>query len=360
MNSPKQKHILLCVLDWGLGHATRCIPIINELKRQGSKVSIAGSGASLSLLRREFQKFDFHELPSYDVHYGRSGFFFLKLGWQVPKILRVIRDEHNAIAKIVQRIKPDCIISDNRYGCYAANVYSVFITHQLNIQLPGMLKWASGFTNAQHHRLIRKFNACWVPDKAQHTLTGQLTMTRNLSARFIGPLSRFAFQEIKTEAGLVVGLVSGPETQRTIFENLLRKQFESLSTPSVIVRGLPQIEFSNEQIGNVTLISHLPTAELQEMLLQAEVVVARSGYSTVMDLSVLRKQRVIFIPTTGQTEQEYLAAQLSIKKIVVAKDQDQFLLSQALHDLNSCHGFVNAAEDITLLPEAVTDLLTKI
>lgn len=360
MNSPKQKHILICLLDWGLGHATRCIPIINELTRQGTKVTIAGSGASLSLLRSEFPQFDFQELPSYNVRYGRSKFFFLKLGWQVPKILRVIRDEHNAVAKIVQHIKPDCIISDNRYGCYAANVYSVFITHQLNIQLPGMLKWASGFTNALHRHLIKKFNACWVPDNAQHTLTGQLTMTRNLSARFIGPLSRFTFQESKTEAGLVVGLVSGPETQRTIFENHLRKQFEALSTPSVIVRGLPQIEFSSEQVGNIMLISHLPTPQLQELLMRAELVIARSGYSTVMDLTVLRKQRVIFIPTPGQTEQEYLAAELSIQKIVVAKDQDQFSLSQALHDLNSCHGFVNAAEDITLLPEAVTDLLTKI
>jgi hypothetical protein len=52
--SPGKTRILVAPLDWGLGHATRCIPIIRELLSRGCEVWLAGEGAQEHLLKEEF------------------------------------------------------------------------------------------------------------------------------------------------------------------------------------------------------------------------------------------------------------------------------------------------------------------
>jgi len=357
MPSRKPKHILVAVLDWGLGHATRCIPVINCLLENNCKVSIAGNGSSLTLLKQEFPELFFHELPSYNVTYSSKGYFFISLFFQTPRIFKVVHSERKQVDKLVVDHQIDGIISDNRYGCYSEKVPSVFITHQLNIQLPALLRWSKIAIDYMNHHLIKRFSACWVPDFPDSRFSGKLSVTKKLKVRFIGSLSRFKRGDVATQNELVVGLVSGPEPQREIFETLLIKEFKKLNRPCIIVRGLPNLTTKEVRDGNSTLIAHAPARELERIISMADVVISRSGYSTIMDLYALKKKRIIFIPTPGQTEQEYLAGDMKKRNIALMQTQSHFNLGEALKESKHYTGFDDNTDHTNLLDEAVKDLL---
>jgi uncharacterized protein (TIGR00661 family) len=359
MHSGKEKHILIAVLDWGLGHATRCIPIINCLLTNHCKVSIAGNGSSLELLKQEFPQLSVHELSSYKVTYPSSGPFFLHLLFQAPRIFKAIHREREQLKKLVSENNIDAIISDNRYGCYSDKVPSILITHQLNIQLPASLSWSKFLVDYINIYLIKKFSACWIPDYPSG-FTGKLSESKKLQIRFIGMLSRFQANNDVQEDDLVLGLVSGPEPQREIFEKLLLKEFRKLNQPCLIVRGLPNVMFNETKDGNIILITHAPTQELQSIISKAGFVISRSGYTTIMDLQALGKKHVIFIPTPGQTEQEYLAIELDKRKIAYTQTQDRFNLAQAIERSKQYNGFEASKHPTNLLNEAVQDLLHQI
>ena len=67
------KRILVAPLNWGLGHATRCIPIIRALKAHNFEPVIASDGAALQLLKKEFPDLEHVELPSYNITYPKNG-----------------------------------------------------------------------------------------------------------------------------------------------------------------------------------------------------------------------------------------------------------------------------------------------
>jgi len=75
----KQKSILVCPLDWGLGHATRCITIINDFLNNNCKVIIGSSGKQKALLEQEFPTLTFLDLNGYEVEYPKSGSMTLKM-----------------------------------------------------------------------------------------------------------------------------------------------------------------------------------------------------------------------------------------------------------------------------------------
>src|SRR5438128_5615785 len=89
--NPRNLRILVAPLDWGLGHATRCIPIIRELIIQNCDVLLAGEGSQKELLQLEFPELSFLELPGYRISYSKtkSGLFW-KMIRQIPGINRSI------------------------------------------------------------------------------------------------------------------------------------------------------------------------------------------------------------------------------------------------------------------------------
>ena len=338
------KRILIAPLDWGLGHATRCIPIIQSLVQQGHTVYIASSGLALPLLQEEFPQLTFFTLPSYKARYGRRIPFMLKVFWQVPYFLRVIRQEHKQIEKLVRTYGIDLVIADNRYGCYSQQAKSIFITHQLNLQMPSALHGMQGLINMVNHYLIRRFDACWVPDFPDHRLSGILSQARNLPVSFMGVLSRFVKPNIKKEPDFdLLVLLSGPEPQRTLLEEIVLNQLRSYQGRVMLVRGLPgQHEMPTSLPTGVKVLNHAKAQQLQSMIESSACVLARSGYTTVMDLYVLEK-RAIFIPTPGQTEQEYLAQQLMQQGIAFSMPQKVFNLQEALTQSRHYSGFQQAA-----------------
>lgn len=327
------KNILVAVLNWGLGHATRCIPIINELERQGATIILASDGDALLLLQQKYPHLRTIELPAYNIHYKGNN-MFLNIGPQVPKILKAIRLERKKLDSIIEEHKITTIISDNRYGMYHEAVFSVFITHQLNIQIPN--KWLESMVAKYNHYFIRKFDQCWVPDhENEPSLAGDLahnTPLKNL--RYLGPLSRMAKLSKRAIKQEIIAVLSGPEPQRSYLEEKIITQAKELPYQFLIVGGKPKTMENKQLATNIRWQSFMDADALQIAIAESEIVLARSGYSTVMDLVAMGCQKVLFIPTPGQSEQEYLAARLAQKGFSITENQGTLNLEKSIQSLS--------------------------
>jgi UDP:flavonoid glycosyltransferase YjiC (YdhE family) len=300
------RRILVAPLNWGLGHATRCIPIIRLLLERGVQVYLASDGEALRLLKAEFPDLPAMELPSYRIRYGH-GNMVLNIGRQLPRLVYAIRAEQWATERLVSEYGIQGIISDNRYGCFSKHTRNVLMTHQLNLRVPGWgLQWCA---NKILGVALRKFQTIWVPDlPGAVNLSGALSHGPELphpDVQYIGLLSRMRVfpQELEYDLAFVL---SGPEPQRSFLEQRLMEQAVGLPYRCIFVQGKMRSREHYFESDQVEVVSHLTTSDLNRILLASAVVVCRSGYSSMMDLAVLNK-KAILIPTPGQTEQEYLA-----------------------------------------------------
>jgi len=330
-----KKRILIAPLDWGIGHATRCIPIIKELINQNYEVIIAADERPMHLLSNEFPKLEIIRVSGYNIKYPRYLPMSISILLQVPKIMWNIKKENNELHDIIKDYKIDGVISDNRFGLYTSKVPCVFITHQLAIQ-------SSHFTKdiqKINYNYINRFDACWVVDDKEYNLAGNLSMPEKLpnNTKYIGCQSRFTHQKIKKKYDFL-GIVSGPEPQRKILEIGLIKVLKKRKEKSLIILGKPE---SNDtiKIGNLTIKSHLKSEDLNTAILQSNLIICRPGYSTIMDLQK-SKSKAFFIPTPGQTEQEYLAKRLFNKNVCYYQKQQKFDFDKALSESKNYSGFV--------------------
>lgn len=355
-----QKRILVAVLNWGLGHASRSIPIIQALEKRGHEVLIASDGDALALLRLEFPHLQYLELPAYKVRY-RYHNMFLNIAPQLPKLFRAIALERRFLKTIISSYKIDALISDNRFGLSTSTIPTVFLSHQLHILIGNSM--VSAWVNRINRRLRRKFDLCWVPDYAgQPNLAGELAHKgpTDEQLRFIGPLSR-----LNPPAGPVakqwdvLALLSGPEPQRSYLERLLIQQLKATSLRALIVQGRIR-QGGAQQLGErLWLRPYLNAAEIEQLLPQAELLVLRSGYSSLMDLAKLRSPKALLIPTPGQTEQEYLANKLAREGIYLQQSQKELDLQQAWDNRNTCKGFSAIKTTPHALIEAIQELETR-
>jgi len=315
------------------------------------------------------------------VKYGKNrALTLLKIITWIPEILIRIKHENKWFRQFLNTESVDAVISDNRYGLYDGDVFSIFMTHQLCIKSSSG-RWADRLLQRINYRAINRFSLCWVPDleedpekdgNKEHALAGELShpkMMPHIPTRYIGLLSRFepcipegtGGGETRA-AGMGLGggpsgtaplliLLSGPEPQRSIFEKKILGQLKGYAGKVVLVRGLPGAGVTpalSAQSGGetgigtgrtdaeaptvstaLTIHNHLPSAALNRIVCEAGLVISRPGYSSIMDLLKLRK-KCIFVPTPGQTEQEYLGDHLADRKLAVCMPQRRFSLSHAL------------------------------
>lgn len=350
----RQKKILVAPLNWGLGHVTRCMPIIDELLKQGATLVLASDGRAAQLLKKEYPKQIVEEIPAYNITYKTSNMMF-NIGIQIPKILRAIYQEKQAIQKLVDKYNIDIIIADNRYGAYTSSTLNIFMTHQLNIKIP--IKWLELLVKKINHHFINKFDQCWVPDfEDKPNLAGELAHGTQLkNVKYLGVLSRMKYATSQQQYDAII-ILSGPEPQRSILEKEMIQQAKKLSQKILIVSGKTEEE-NEEQLDNVKVVSYLKAKELNRAILASNVVISRSGYSTLMDLTVLEKQAIL-IPTPGQTEQEYLAQRFYDQGVFYTQSQDQFNLKEALMAVEHFTGFRNKTDFSQQLKLVVTNLLS--
>ena len=328
--SGKSATYLVCILDWGLGHATRCMPIIETLLAKGHRVHIASDGQSLALLKKEFPNLSFFELPSYGITYRYQN-MLLNMALQSPSFFRAQKKEHKVIQDIVNQHDINIIVSDNRYGCYSSKVSkNIFVTHQINIKTGN--RWLDGLARWVNHALINRFDALWIPDVAHEpSLAGELSHGYEQGLppmTYIGHLSRMKKLNLVQQYDIAV-VLSGPEPQRTYLEQTLIAQLRKLPQRSILIRGLPKENQRYMDTPMLEIVSHMTARELNEVICQSALIVCRSGYTTVMDLEILNK-KVLMIPTPGQIEQEYLADRLAKQGKCMVQTQDKVDLAAAL------------------------------
>jgi len=348
--------IIVAALNWGLGHATRCIPIINELIKQHAEVILASDGRAYELFRSEFPNLKLFQLAPYDVTYAKEQ-MVLNIAGQLPVILLGIYKEHKALLKIIQQEDIRGIISDNRFGCYHPKVFSVFLTHQLNIKIP--LKPIEMFTRLINRKVIDRFHECWIPDyPGKENISGELSIPKGIkNPIFIGPLTRFKNKIVENKYD-VIALLSGPEPQRSILEKIIIEQACHLDINIIIVQGKTE-KFEHIKKGQLEIVSFLKAKELNKTILSSDVVICRSGYSTIMDLLALHK-KAIMIPTPGQTEQEYLAESFHKRKIFYSVTQKRFNLKEALLHLNDFNTNNFHPVNHISLDKTISEFLSKI
>lgn len=327
------KKILVAPLEWGLGHATRCMPLIDALLQAGAEVHIGGDGASFEILKEAYPFLQSHDLPAYEIEYPSGNGGAWKTLFKAPSIIRNIQREHIVVEELVKNLGLDAIISDNRYGAWSEQIPCIFMCHQVRVLPPKPFRWGAGAILRWHKHFIQKFSALWIPDFEQSPGLGGILshdLRFKIPVTYIGTLSRFKGMpfKVKTEKQ-IVAVLSGPEPQRTILESHLISQLKAIKTPSTLVRGIVSKEAISTE-GNLTIIPYLHKEALLDLLCSAEVVICRSGYSTIMDLCTLQ-QKAIFIPTPGQTEQEFLAQNLSAKGMAVLQYQNAIHLRDAFN-----------------------------
>lgn len=327
---------MVACLNWGLGHATRCIPIIQALQAKNFGVIIASEGSALRLLKKEFPHLESIELPSYNIKYpSNRRFFKWKMFFSLPHIHKTMKSEEKVIKKIISKQKISGIISDGCFGVRSKTIPSVYITHQINV-----LTGSTSFVSSKfHQRIIEKFDVCWVPDVNDSVLNlsgklGHLKKT-TFPVKYLGIISRMKKVQLPKSIDILV-ILSGPEPQRTYLEEKLLKTLEKSQKRILIVRGVVEEEQIWKNNKNLSIVNFMQSKELEDSINKSELIIARSGYTTIMDLAILEK-KAFFIPTPGQYEQEYLAKRLKSLGIAPFCKQEKFKLER-LNEVAVYHG----------------------
>jgi uncharacterized protein (TIGR00661 family) len=333
------KRIIVAPLDWGLGHATRDVPVIHYLKEAGHEVIIVADGRPYDFLAQRFPELQIIRCSGYDITYPKSDQFMVHMARSGPRIAKALKEEQRAAEWIATETKADVIISDNRLNFRAESTKNIFITHQLRVKA-GLLTVAA---SALHRRFYSKFDEVWIPDHAgKNNLSGDLAYLKDPKAnyRYIGPLTRFSLVKTKMNntGKQLLFLLSGPEPQRTLFENIIIRELKKHPVPALILRGQPGQPHSSEPLLHVAMLNHLNDEELAMAISDSYAVVSRGGYSTLCDLTAAGK-KLICVPTPGQTEQEYLGKYLAAKNMMITASQTRFSLRKTLAQLDKVNTF---------------------
>lgn len=333
MSEPQPKRILLAVLNWGLGHATRCVPLVDYWQSKGYQITLASDGSALQYLRHRYPALPFLQLPTLEIHYSSRLPAWWMIGLQSAQLVRHRKADHKALERHLARNPVDWIVSDNRYGCWSKDVRSVLLTHQLNPAMPRGLNGLGPVIYSRLQSWIRHFDQIWVPDVEVDSISGKLSHTKKskrIATRFIGPLSRLYTDPSKEKDITALALISGPEPQRSIFERTLAAQFKKLSGHKVIIGG--RLNGTLKANAGMEYIPFIDGETLARLLTKSKLVVARSGYSSLMDLIRLGIPALL-VPTPGQTEQEYLANRVNKLFGFLWQPQGKLDISLALAEL---------------------------
>jgi UDP:flavonoid glycosyltransferase YjiC (YdhE family) len=302
-NEIKDQKILLAPLNWGLGHATRSYSIIKKLLKNNNRVVLASDGDAFLWLKSEFPELKIYMLPELAIRYSPKKGAVAGVIRRLPHFIKSIKKDYNAIESIIKTEHIDLIISDNRYGAYHPKIHSILVTHQLRITHP-----LGKFIDLPFRNYLEKFDEIWVPDFPEHELSGELSQPLEpltTPVIFIAPQSRFSKTLEKTPEFKFLAIISGPEPHRTQLGYTLIDHLKKVKVPCAMVLSKPNEEnFRVEE--NMSIWSDLSSKELEDLIDRSEIVICRSGYSSIMDMSKKNK-KALLIPTPGQPEQLYLA-----------------------------------------------------
>lgn len=302
----QHQKIFFCILNWGIGHATRSIPIIENLLQKENEIILFSDGEAKKVLSLRFPNLTIIELPSYNIKYQKTSFFMLKMFFQLKKIKNAIECEQKVIKKWVKIESPDWIITDNRYGCYSKGTKNIIITHQFQLKYAfPPLVWLS---KKVINYYLKPFDEAWIPDDENVKLSGELAnCTVPITTRWIGLHSDLKLIENPEKKDYILVLLSGPEPRRSMLEMQLLSILSQTNKEIVVIAGNFLKSYHEYVQKNIQYFSYKERKDLSPWISGAKTIICRSGYTTLIDLYCLQKKDIICIPTLGQIEQEYLA-----------------------------------------------------
>jgi UDP:flavonoid glycosyltransferase YjiC (YdhE family) len=315
----ERKTILVCPLEWGLGHAGRMIPVIRKLIAMNQNVLIASGDTHREFFEKEFPGLRFIRFPGFRIRYSGKLPQYLVIFLKTPLLVYHSVREHIAVKRLIRKNNIDIIISDSRIGLWNRDVKTVLVTHMLRIPHPRWIKFLENAGLPVTRIVLRKFSFCYVPDLPDEiNVSGKLSHNITLppNVRYTGVLSRYNTDgftgDQRTQSYYCTVILSGPEPQKSMLGEKLIPVLKASGKPCVILEGRPGSETRATVRDNITFINHLSTGEMKKLILSSENIITRSGYTSLMELISLGKSALL-IPTPGQPEQEYLAGLMSEK-----------------------------------------------
>ncbi|MFN8211474.1 MAG: glycosyltransferase [Bacteroidales bacterium] len=359
------KTILICPLEWGLGHAGRMVPLASALLSAGNRVIIGSGEEHIRFFMSELEGLQYIHFPGFRIRYSKWLPQYLKVILKMPSFIFHTVREHYQLKRIIKKHRIDIVISDSRIGLWNKDIKTVLVTHMLRVPYPSSI-----FPEKTGDRIVRKviskFSFCYVPDlPGEVNLSGKMShgMAILPNVRFIGLLSRFSSLKPEEHALLpnrydCTVILSGPEPQRSIMKEKVLAIIKVMGISAAILEGRPSDPGKTEDTGNIKFISHLPTRDMYMLLDQSDLIISRSGYSTIMELASIGKSAIL-IPTPGQPEQEYLAGLMYDRgwfERILQKDlgRDRFTLGP---DFKVPGGMAEMSRN--LLSEALLELMEE-
>jgi uncharacterized protein (TIGR00661 family) len=358
-----RKNILICPLEWGLGHAGRMVPLAKRLQELNHNVYFGSGEEHLNFFRNEVPGASYIHFPGFRISYSRYLPQYLIILLKSPLLLWHSVLEHMRLKRIIRDYSIDIVISDNRIGLWNSGIKTVYITHQLRIIFPFPFRFLEFIGIFITRSIIKRYTLCFIPDLAgdlnvSGILSHKIRLTDN--ARYIGILSRLeGFSSDYTPIpGKCTVILSGPEPQRSILKQKLSRILESQGKAAVILEGKPGITNESKTKNNITYYNHLSSNETVRLIKESEIIITRSGYTTLMELVSLGCSALL-IPTPGQTEQEYLAASLSEKGWFRSVSQRDLDIKTDLHSTSEKRSWEIKEEGRRLLETALAELLKE-
>ena len=299
-NEIKNKTILLSALNWGMGHVARCIPIINQLNEQNNKLIIACSDKQEKIYRNYFPNLFYIKHEDFPFKFKGNGNFERDLTFNFIQLYKRFKLEKKEVEKIISKNSVDIIISDHRYSFISKKCYSIFLTHQINLPVSWYMKWL----DRVHKKMIRKFNFVWILDSLDSKYAGKLSRNNTFKeSEYIGIKSRFSLYPKVEKTIPTVVIISGPEPYAELFFNSQLKIAKDKIDKTIFI--VPKKYMIENECVTIEIIESNDWKQIDSIILKAQKVISRAGYSTMMDLAFLETKSEL-IPTPGQKEQEYL------------------------------------------------------
>jgi len=195
------------------------------------------------------------------------------------------------------------------------------------------------------------------PDDCYKNLSGKLCKSKIDAIRrrvyHAGILTSTKKLEVEEDLDYLA-IVSGPEPQRTALEEIVLKQIQKLPGEKAVLLGSPKRE-RHEKLDNSTSIHSYVSNEDSPLLMnRARFIITSSGYTTMMEMAELDKRHGLFIPTPGQTEQEYLSRYYAQQGWFLSRSQYKLRLPQDVQEAMNYQGFpemTKTAENVKRLYE---------
>jgi UDP:flavonoid glycosyltransferase YjiC (YdhE family) len=295
------KKILISPLDWGKGHVSRCIGLIDTLIKQDNQVIIACDSFQEHIFTQYFPTCTIVNHTGYGFQFKGNGRFGIDLVSQFNKFRKRIKLEKMQVEYLVKSLGIDVVLSDHRYGFRSKMCTSIFITHQVSLPI----KWYEFGVQAIHKAFMQRFHLIWIMDKETDRLAGKLSSAKGiLNAFYIGHYSRFSrYDAVEKDIPHMV-IVSGPEPYA---EQFFRQQYAlAFERKKRTVFITSEDYFLESQMVSLDIVLTGDWLVQDTYILRAREITSLFGYSTLMDLHFLQVPAIL-TPTKGQKEQLYLS-----------------------------------------------------